>query len=136
MLTVFVAVAVHRQPSHNCSASARGSAAAAATRRMASQAQQSRPMSLREKAAQKRAATSSHRDAGANTARVRPAFFDASLCCCVGLSGSLAAALSIVCICLRQSTTPWRWVTHDSGDSLRACSYGTCSTIAAMERPK
>ncbi|CAM9090235.1 unnamed protein product [Ectocarpus sp. 6 AP-2014] len=64
----------HRFPdSHSCSASsrgdARGSAAAAAARRMAAQANQSRPMSLREKAAQNRAAASSRRDANANTAR-------------------------------------------------------------------
>ena len=66
--------------SHSCSGSgggigsssssrgdARSSAAAAAARRM----EQARPMSLREKAAQKRAAASNRQNASANTARVR-----------------------------------------------------------------
>eukprot|EP00752_Nemacystus_decipiens_P010067 g8971.t1 len=71
----------HRFPdSHNCSGGgsgsswstrgdARSSAAAAAARRKEAQAQQARPMSLREKAAQRRSATWSQQGAGANTAR-------------------------------------------------------------------
>eukprot|EP00903_Cladosiphon_okamuranus_P014868 g13767.t1 len=60
----------HRFPdSHNCSGrgDARSTAATAAARRMEAQAQHTRPMSLREKAAQKRAATSSQQST--NTAR-------------------------------------------------------------------